>query len=163
VAGEREALVGQAARERVAVAAVGVDDQHLGRGLGMAFDEAGQVAVVVALVEHVAADDGVEAAVHPRVAALGPRGFRAAPVAVPVAHRRQAVEPGVLVQEVGRQRMAVGGGDVDATSVAHQAGQGQPAADFQDALTRAQVAGRHVGGQAQARGPGHAEQGPGSG
>jgi hypothetical protein len=122
-------------------------------------DEGRQRAAVVALVEHVAADDEVKAALHTRRAVRRCHGVRA-PVAMAVAHRRQLVQPQVLQQEGTGQRVDVAGRDLGAAAVADQAGQGQAAADLQDALAVDQGADRHRGGQVQPGGPDLAEQRP---
>src|SRR5690606_21108150 len=100
-------------------------DQHLGSGLGVAPDQFRDQLGVTALVQNVAGDDRVEAAEC---------GQRFVPAHVPVGHRRQVVERGVVGEEHLGQRVRVGGGDVGAAPLQHQAGQADAAAEFEDAL-----------------------------
>jgi len=78
-----------------------------------------------ALVQHVAADDQVEAA-H----ACAARG----PVHAPVRHRGQIVQGSVVGQEHFGQRMVVAGHHLRTAPAQHQAGQAQAATQFQHAL-----------------------------
>ena len=79
------------------------------------------VAADIALVEHVAADDQVEAAAGDGAgdALVGIVGIdRRGPVAVQVLHRHEAVQAQVVAEEAGGQRMAVARRDVGAAPVA---------------------------------------------
>ncbi len=86
--------------------------------------------------------------------------FRGAPVPVSVLHRRQAIQAYVLRQEGGGHRMAVAGGHVGAPAVPHQAGQPQPAADFQHPLGGVHRPQRHARCQVRAGRPQQPEQRP---
>ena len=69
---QHEAQASHPAGEGRPVAPIGIVDQHLGVRLGMALDEAGQMALLVALIQHVAAHDDVEASLHR--CGIGPLG-----------------------------------------------------------------------------------------
>jgi hypothetical protein len=107
------------------VAPVRIDDHHLDRRARMLVDEGRQRLRLVAVVQHVAADDQVEPS---HVA------HRPPPVAGPVLHGRQMVQAQVLLQEGLGQRVAVTGGDVAPATMDDQAGQRQATTELQDAL-----------------------------
>jgi len=147
--GQRVAQVAHAVAKGGAVAAVGVDDPHLRPHRGVAADEAGQMLAGTAVVQHVAAHDQPEAALHLVRQWHGGTG----PVTLPVLQSGQRVQPGVFQQKGAGQRVAVAGRHVGPAPVAHQAGQAQAAADFEDALAHGHWAQREVRGQVQARRP----------
>ena len=123
----------------------------------MTTDEARQRPACIPLVKQVAADDEIEAARRRAVCAIVASRI---PVAVQVFHRRQAVQAQVLGQEDLRQRMAVARGDIGAAAMAHEARQGEPAADLENPLARRDRARAQPRREQRARRPEQAEQGP---
>src|SRR5450432_968380 len=123
---EDEARAGHAPVEGRAIATVRVDDPHLAFGLRMTIHEPRQIALDIALVQQVAADD--------HVVSVGVGGALDRPVAVQVLHRLEAVQAQVLAQEERRQRMPVACRHVGAGAMADEARDSEPAADLEDAL-----------------------------
>ena len=82
---------------------------------------------------------------------------------MPVGQRWQVVQAQVFLQKGARQRVAVAGGHVGAAPVAHQRGQCQAAADFQNALAGRHWVARHARRQVRARRPQQPKQRPAGG
>jgi hypothetical protein len=148
--GQAEAEHCHAAFEGNAIAAIGIDDQHLRGTLSVALDEGGQLSGLVRFVEQVAANDQIEAAQRQIL------GF---PVSRAIGHGRQVVEQQVGAQEIRSQWMPIAGGDLSATAMHHHAGQRQTAADFQNPVST-EIPGLHQVGEFLCGRPDQAEESP---
>lgn len=136
--------------KRGTLSTVGIDDEHLRMVCGMALNEARELLGVVALIQHIAADDQIE---------LPKRGVVPGPVALGISHGWQIIESQIGLQKTLDIRMNIRSRDIAQAPVNHQTRQSQAAAYFQDAQTL-ELPGLHQVGHFLSRRPDQAKQRP---
>ena len=118
---------------------------------GMALNETRELLGVVALIQHIAADDQIE---------LPKRGVVPAPIALGIGHGRQIIESQIGLQKTLDIRMNIRSCDIAQAPMNHQARQSQAATYFQNTQTL-ELPGLHEVGHFLSRRPDQAKQRPG--